>query len=218
MTLKQEILQLIERSPGLTDREITERLKGKGRPQQPVNMACRELEGQGRLARLTNRMSDNFIGNYPDNNAPYHDEPKRNEKSTATADAGAGHLSEDQLKKILKAWLTRQGWNVEVAWGKQHGIDIEAFREQERWIIEVKGPGSRQPMRVNYFLSILGELLQRMTDEHSTYSIALPDMPQYRRLWERLPTLAKTRTEISILFVNPDGEVTRLDHLSDSGQ
>jgi hypothetical protein len=60
-------------------------------------------------------------------------------------------------------------------------------------------------MRVNYFLAILGETLQRMSDSNAKYSIALPDMKQYRGLWERLPKLAKERTGISILFVKEDG-------------
>ena len=66
-------------------------------------------------------------------------------------------------------------------------------------------------MRVNYFLAILGETLQRMSNEDSAYSIALPDMPQYRRLWDRLPTLAKRRTDISIILVSHNGRVIHLN-------
>ncbi len=62
-------------------------------------------------------------------------------------------------------------------------------------------------MRVNYFLGVLGELLQRMTDPAAKYSIALPDLPQFRRLWDRLPELAKQRTGISALFVSESGRV-----------
>ena len=74
-------------------------------------------------------------------------------------------------------------------------------------MIEVKGPGSRPQMRVNYFLSMLGEILQRMDDPAARYSIALPDLLQYRGLWNRLPMLAKQRTGIDILFVDADGKV-----------
>lgn len=62
-------------------------------------------------------------------------------------------------------------------------------------------------MRVNYFLGILGETLQRMADEEAKYSIALPDVPQFRGLWSRLPELAKSRTTITALFVSPEGVV-----------
>ena len=54
---------------------------------------------------------------------------------------------------------------------------------------------------VNYFLAVLGETLQRMDDRDARYSIAFPDMPQYRRLWGRLPELAKRRTRITALLV-----------------
>ena len=62
-------------------------------------------------------------------------------------------------------------------------------------------------MRVNYFIAVLGETLQRMDDANAKYSIALPDMPQFCGLWNRLPRLAKDRTRISMLFVDPDGRV-----------
>ncbi len=90
--------------------------------------------------------------------------------------------------------------------GRAAGIDIEAQRGGQRWVIEAKGSGSLDAMRVNYFLAILGELLQRMTDSDTSYSIALPDMKQFRG--QRLPSIAKARTEITALFVAPSGEIT----------
>lgn len=108
---------------------------------------------------------------------------------------------------MLVGWLRNDGWKPTVAWGNTRGIDIEATRGPESWVIEVKGPGSRQPMRVNYFIGILGETLQRMDDPNARYSIAFPDLPQYRGLWDRLPELAKSRTKISIIFVAQDGGV-----------
>lgn len=104
------------------------------------------------------------------------------------------------------------GWETKVAWGNAQGIDIDARRRSERWIIEAKGPGSRQPMRVNYFIGILGETLQRMSDASARYSIAFPDLTQYRRLWERLPKLAKSRIEITMILVSKAGHV---EHLSE---
>jgi hypothetical protein len=62
-------------------------------------------------------------------------------------------------------------------------------------------------MRLNYFLGVLGELLQRMDDDSARYSIALPDLPQFRGLWERLPRLAKSRTTVTALFVRENGSV-----------
>ena len=88
------------------------------------------------------------------------------------------------------------------------GTDIAACRGDERWIIEVKGRGSRPEMRVNYFLAVLGEILQRMAHPQARYSIALPGLPQFRGLWARLPELGKTRTGIGVLFVDEAGRVS----------
>ena len=116
-------------------------------------------------------------------------------------------LQEDDIKHILNEYLIKNGWETKVALGHQQGIDIEAVKDNKRWIIEVKGSGSRQPMRVNYFISILGETLQRMNDSEARYSIALPDLEQFRRLWERLPQLAKERTTIDLILVDDNGNI-----------
>ena len=70
-----------------------------------------------------------------------------------------------------------------------------------------KGCRSRREMRVNYFIAMLGELLQRMSLPEARYSIALPDMPQFRRPWARLPALARQRTGISAILVSAQGDV-----------
>lgn len=117
-------------------------------------------------------------------------------------------LSDPKLPGALEQLLLEaSGWQVDVAWGRARGADMRATKGDERWLIEAKGCGSRNPMRVNYFLCVLGELLQRMNDDGARYSIALPDMKQFRGLWDRLPSLAKRRTRISALFVDPTGKV-----------
>lgn len=62
-------------------------------------------------------------------------------------------------------------------------------------------------MRLNYFLSMLGELLQRMDDAESKYYIALPKMQQYENLWCKLPALAKQRTTINMILVDGNGKL-----------
>jgi hypothetical protein len=37
--------------------------------------------------------------------------------------------------------------------GRQRGVDVDAVREERRWLIEAKGSGSLNAMRVNYFIS-----------------------------------------------------------------
>ncbi|MBE3602285.1 MarR family transcriptional regulator [bacterium] len=119
-------------------------------------------------------------------------------------------LSEDELKTLLGAYLIREGWKISTNMGSAHGIDILAERDSQRWVIEAKGSGSLQSMRVNYFLAVLGEILQRMSAASAKYSIALPDIQQFRNLWSRLPALAKERTGLSCLFVRKNGEIEEI--------
>ena len=204
-SLKHRIVTQIQASQGLTDRELTNVLLGKESGQQAVNQAARALEAAGCIVRRVR--PDGKIGNFPVS------EPVSCEGAAAVVGGSSEQnshpaiLSEDDVKRSIATWLETSGWTINVKWGHERGIDIEAVRDKERWIIEAKGSGSLNPMRVNYFLMILGETLQRMDDEDAKYSIALPDLEQYRRLWSRLPHLAKARTRISMIFVAPDGQV-----------
>ena len=200
-TLKERVPVLLQSGDGLTDREITDRLFAPGAPQQPVNQTCRQLESQGQLSRRSRPHGK--IGNYLTGGAEVAQE-------TEDVASSSHFLSEDTVKLHLKNWLESEGWRATVVWRKERGIDIEAFRNGQRWIIEAKGSGSRDQMKVNYFLSILGETLQRMNDPAAKYSIALPDHRQFRNLWARLPELAKSRTTITMLIVELNGNVEEI--------
>jgi hypothetical protein len=105
-------------------------------------------------------------------------------------------MTEDEVEAHIDDWLRGQGWVSRIAWGGARGIDIDAHRGTERWIIEAKGCESLVPMRVTYFIAMLGETLQRMDDPVARYSIALPDLAQFRGLWRRLPALARTHRHL----------------------
>lgn len=202
MTMKEQILQRITQFPGATDSELEIYL---GKNHQYINQTCRSLEAQGLLLRRRNPDKGNLIGNYP---AGIPAPELRTQPTPPLPEAGA--LREEDIKRVLTDKLKAEGWSVKTAWGHQPGVDIDAVRNGRRWLIEIKGPGSREPMRVNYFLSILGETLQRMDDPNARYSIALPDMGQYRRLWDKLPRLAKERTTIDLILVDGNGNLTIL--------
>jgi hypothetical protein len=195
-TLAERIVALIASTPGATDRELTDALWGSSAGPQRVGAECRRLAGSGRVERRARPSGG--LGNYPGSALaiPLPCELPDNDS-----------LSEDNLKDALDKHLRSAGWATTIAMGKRPGIDIVAKRGAERWIIEVKGCGSRDAMRVNYFLAIMGELLQRMNDDAAKYSIAIPDLPQFRGLWNRLPKLAKDRTKITAIFVSEAGEI-----------
>lgn len=205
------------------EKTIIEFLKGKNlrycddciaklcniQPRQTVNQICRKAYETGKIIRGYTQCS--YCGNNKITNSfnPKTEQfislnvqpPKPNSNNNNI------NMSEDFVKQLLAEYLEKNGWEAKVAMGKEHGSDIVAYRDNAKWIIEVKGCGSLNAMRVNYFISILGEILQRMDNENSKYSIALPKIQQFINLWNRLPKLAKERTGISALFVDEFGNV-----------
>jgi len=60
--LRESIKRLLKKKPGLSDREITDEIRGRRALQQNVNQACRSLESQGVISR--EKREDGIIGNY----------------------------------------------------------------------------------------------------------------------------------------------------------
>lgn len=203
MNLRERILLLVNNRDGLTDREITDAIIGKGQPPQKINGTCRKLADNGLLVRRKD--SNGKIRNCVTITGQSY--LRGDEQKCVEMSKDIELLTEDALKAVVCQWLIDQGWQAKVAWGRTHGIDISAFRKDELWVIEVKGQGSLDAMRVNYFLAILGEILQRMDEPTTKYSIALPDIFQFRNLWERLPRLAKDRLKVTALFVSNNGNI-----------
>lgn len=197
MILKERILALLV-SETLDDDQIAARL---GVIRQQVNQTCRGMEYDGLLTRqrgpsgkIVNRLTE--IGAQP---------PVRRSRSSTPSAAGTP-ITEDDVKAAVSQWLEAQGFEVAVAWGHDPGIDIEAQRGAERWVIEAKGTGGYDQMSRNYFFGVIGSLLQRMTDERARYALAMPDVPPFINLVARFPTLAQRRTQLSFLMVRRDDE------------
>ena len=98
---------------------------------------------------------------------------------------GSDHsrITEDEVKEAVRAPLTARGFDVAVmAWGRIRGIDIDAQHpDGHRYLMEAKAEvGKNGPQQVNYFVGMLGELVQRMDDVQASDGIALPDNRQYR--------------------------------------
>jgi hypothetical protein len=74
---------------------------------------------------------------------------------------------------------------------KALGIDIIARRNSDVRAIEPNGCGPRPEMRVGHLIAMLGETLQRMRLPEARYRIAMPDVVQFRSLWQSLPEPAK---------------------------
>src|SRR5215217_8762785 len=170
-TLADRILDAIRFAP-LDDDVLTKRL-GVGH-RQAVNQAARRLEAQGRLRRFTG--PDGKIANaLPQSPAQQTSEPT----PPPVVLGGSDHsrITEDEVKEAVRAHLTARGFDVAVAWGRLRWIDIDARHpDGRRYLIEAKAEvGKNGPQQVNYFVGMLGELVQRMDDVQASYGIALPD-------------------------------------------
>lgn len=216
-TLGDRILDAIRYGP-LDDDVLAKRLGVAQR--QSVNQTARRLEAQGLLRRIPGP-DGKIVNALPAQAAPRSAQPVgESTRAGAQLDAGpataAGRrdrftgdrITEDEVKEAVRAYLVAHGFEVEVAWGHAAGIDIDArHRDGRRYVIEAKGelgiPGAQQH---NYFVGMLGELVQRMSDPEARYSIALPDNRQYRGLVNRLPTVAKERLRMTVYWVDRDAD------------
>jgi hypothetical protein len=125
------------------------------------------------------------------------------------------YIPEKKIKYFLEEFLASQGWVQDLGGTAfNRDIDIAATRGEEKWVIDIKSPDSLAGDIVNSFVAVLGRILQRMDDNNCKYSIALPDIKPFRRLWERLPELAKNRTRITALFVSETGTVEEISNNS----
>lgn len=205
--------------PAVVLREaVLEQLRLAGRSLDDDELAARLHVIRQSVNQLTNRLArDGQIRRHPG-----RDGKLVNELADPTASptavpaeptpfrgAPGSHLAEDRVKTAVKDYLEASGHTVTVRWGRLRGIDIEAHGPDGRWIIEAKGGAPPGAQQVNYFLGALGELVQRSSDEHARYGLALPDVPQYRGLVNRLPALARRRLNLTVFFVTEtDGRLT----------
>ncbi len=170
-----------------------------GRSRQHINAAARRLKRQGILTRAigpTGKLANTLV---PGSDYGPLIRPPRPQPSD--------FITEDAVKQAVADHLEAAGYVVTVMWGRERGIDIEAVKPDDRIIIEAKGQAPAGAQQVNYFLNALGELVQRTSDEHARYALALPALRQYRNLAARLPQLARERLRLSIYFVDAKGSV-----------
>lgn len=190
-TVKERILDLLEqRGRSFDDDQLAAELGIN--PRQTVNAACRELRNDGLVERSTG----------PDGKLTNRRTSQPRPAADATGLSSSSRIEEDAVKRAVKAHLELASYTVDVAWGRQHGVDIEASRPGSRLIIEAKGEVSSQPQQTNYFIGALGELVQRMSDPEATYGLALPDTPVLRRLVGRLPAYGRNQLNLTLYWVS----------------
>ncbi len=195
-TLAERILLAIRYAP--LDDDVLARKLGVSQ-RQAVNQAARRLEAQGKLRRLMGP-DGKIVNALPDTEV--RPGPAVTDVRAPRTTLG-GRITEDEVKAAVRDFLASRGYDVTVAWDRTRGIDVDARHpDGTRHVIEAKAEvGISGAQQVNYFLGMLGELLQRMDDEAASYGIALPLNRQYRGLVDRLPRLARDRLGLNVFWV-----------------
>jgi hypothetical protein len=116
-------------------------------------------------------------------------------------------LSERKMRLLVEKFLVSRGWYPGESSSKKNAIDIEGTSGSQRWVVVIIKMEQADVQPVNSFISVLGEILQRMEAPNDKYSIAIPDTLPLNRLWKRLPLLAKERTGVTALFVSSSGSI-----------
>jgi hypothetical protein len=219
VTHRERILAYLQAHPRGADDDLLARELGIA-PRQSVNQTCRQLASSGVLVRrhdptagkilnilasaaasTTTRQPTSYpAASFQNSRLVTLDGQEALQQFVYTGEIG---LTEDQVKQAVGVVLRREGWKDVTRWGRERGIDIEARRGAERMVLEAKGEGSLQAMRVNYFLCALGELLQRMDSSETRYGLALPAHRQFVGLVVRLPAWVKGRLNLCFYLVRP---------------
>lgn len=220
-TRRAQVLAYLQEHPvALDDDQLAAAL---GVRRQAINPLCRALAAEGAILRSYDALRHKLVNRAPataaisqhaESSGQHTDRPMIRVAgplvALMSADAvrafayqGELGLSEDSVKAAVQYVLERDGWTTRVQYGHSHGPDIDATRESERLILEVKGEGSRDAMRVNYFLGALGELLQRMDSPAGSYGLALPAHRQFSGLIMRLPDWVCRQLSLRFYLVRP---------------
>lgn len=114
-------------------------------------------------------------------------------------------LTEETVKEAVGAFLRNRGYTVAIGKKRERGPDMRATKEGVKLIVEAKGEGSRNEMFNNFFLQVLGETLQRMSEQAAEYGIALPAHRKFVRLVEELSDNVRYILRLNFYFVRPSG-------------
>lgn len=207
MALRDDILRYLERFGPTGDRKLAE---AHGTSNQHVNIVARGMSQRGEIRRY--KGGDGLIQNALVRGG-VSPSPEPAIEPVSGPSVAPTLLPEDVVKRALEAWLRGRGWQVDVAWGRSHGIDLEAHRGDDRLLVEAKGEAVLQPQQTNYFLSAIGELVQRSSDPNAIYALAFPDNRVYRGLVQRLPNRSREVLIHAVFFISAaDGaECVELD-------
>jgi hypothetical protein len=140
-------------------------------------------------------------------------------------------MTEDEMKRLLKSRLEKEGFHAIKVRGSEKGTDVEAKfpRYELKLVMEVKGKPNPNPSYAQCRAQVTDavfELLTRMTQPTGVvYAIVFPYEESYTKLVRTLPPHPVDTLGIRFLFIGEDGRtacrqagtkhLTALEKLSD---
>lgn len=129
-------------------------------------------------------------------------------------------MNEAQTQKILKRWFEGRGFetieNIQI--NSDNNVDLIAKKENEKWIIEVKGDYDRNTAQYNVnFDTGMGQILKSINrlNEETNYAICIPfsktergEKPSYRLILKKYSnSIIFEKLNIHIILVKEDETV-----------
>lgn len=128
--------------------------------------------------------------------------PCKSEEEKILAKKKKRKCNSEDLSRLVSAWLCEQGFLCEEK--KEY---IQAIKGDEKRLVNIQGikRGRKQTLPLK-----LSEVLKKMEDERTLYSIAFNDSISYRRQWNEIPKNVKDRLHVSILLADKKGNIHEL--------
>lgn len=128
--------------------------------------------------------------------------PAKSEEEKLAARKAKMKRNTEDLLQLIKSWLSEHGWEYVICKDM-----IEAHNESDHWIINVQGikRGRKQSLPVK-----LSEVIKRIEDTKTHYSMAFNDSLSYRRQWNEIPTAVKECLNMSVILADKKGNIMEI--------
>ena len=126
---------------------------------------------------------------------------KTYEEKLAAKKAKMKRNTED-LNNILKLWLSDKGYTF-----SEEKNELIAQNGEKKWIINVQGVrrGRKQTLP-----NKISELITRIEDGETYYSIAFNDTSLTRRQWNEISKVVKDQLKLSVLLADKQGNILEI--------
>ena len=108
----------------------------------------------------------------------------------------------EDLNNLLKIWLDENGYTF-----SEEKNELVASNGERKWIIQVQGVkrGRKQTLP-----NKISELITRIDDGETYYSIAFNDTNLTRRQWNEISKVVKDQLKLSVLLADKQGKILEI--------